>query len=252
MKTIYQRLSERFPQLYMVYNPAHDETNTFVLRVYLRNVMFKRAQDINETNILDVADQLKNTVIRGTPGITHASVTGVAHTYVKEDGSLDSQKMFAIETDGTNLSLILENKYLDIYECNTTSIEEIERMYGIEAARNKIVDELLTTEKNKANYEWATVYADEMSYNGRVTSIQRSGLGQRELNNVLLRASFGSPIQVLQNAAINNQTDTIQGMSGPMCLGMTPRFGTTFNNVIIDHDHVKRMTKSNAELISEI
>ena len=136
--------------------------------------------------------------------------------------------------------------------CNTTSIEEIERIYGIEAARNKIIDEFLTTEKHKANYEWATIYADEMTYNGRVTSIQRSGLGQRDINNVLLRASFGFPIQVIQSAAINNQTDTIQGMSAPMCLGATPRFGTTYNDIIINHEHVKRMTKSTAEMIAEI
>lgn len=250
MKTIYLRLMEKFPQLYVVYSAQNAEH--LILRVYIRNIMFKRGSDISAGNIKNLSDEIKSTVIRGIEGISSANVVSIAHTYVAEDGGLEVCKMFAIETDGTNLSLVLENQYLNGYECNTTSIDEIERLYGIEAARNKIVDELLTTEKHKANHEWATIYADEMSYNGRVTSIQRSGLGQRELNNVLLRASFGSPIQVIQQAAINNQTDHINGMSAPLVVGTVPKFGTTFNDVMIDPVSVKELTVSDAQLIEDI
>lgn len=250
MKTIYLRLMEKFPQLYVVYSTQNAEN--LMLRIYIRNIMFKRGSDITASNIKSLSDDLKATVIRGIEGISSANVVSIANTYIADDGGLDVRKMFCIETDGTNLSLVLENQYLNGYECNTTSIDEIERLYGIEAARNKIVDELLTTEKHKANYEWATIYADEMCYNGRVTSIQRSGLGQRELNNVLLRASFGSPIQVIQQAAINNQTDHINGMSAPLVVGTIPQFGTTFNDIMIDPISVNELSVSDAQLIEAI
>lgn len=250
VKTIYLRLMERFPFLYIVYSAQN--SRDLLLRIYIRNVAFKRGSDISKSSIVALSDEIKACIIRGIEGITAANVVPLAHTYITEDGALDVKKMYIIETDGTNLSLVLENPYLDIYECNTTSMHETEVMYGIEAARNKTVDELLSTLKYAANYEWATIYADEMSYNGRVTSIQRSGLGQRELNQIMLRASFGSPIQVLQQAAINNQTDKLHGMSAPLVMGTIPRFGTTFNDIMIDQEAVKRMTVSDAELIEAI
>jgi DNA-directed RNA polymerase beta' subunit len=248
-KTIYLKLMEKFPSLFFVYDQSDDN---IILRIYIRNVMFKRGSDIGISSIRQLNEDLKNCIIRGTEGISSAHVVSIPYTLSNDEGALETKKMWVIETDGTNLSSILENPYLQSYECNTSSISEIERLYGIEAARNKIVDELLTTEKHKANYEWATIYADEMAYNGRVTSIQRSGLGQRERNNVLLRASFGSPIQVIQQAAINNQTDHIPGMSAPLVVGTVPRFGTTFNDVMIDQESVRDLTVSDADLIEAI
>ena len=251
IKTIYLELTRRFPQCYVVYlnQPG---ASTLVMRVYIRNTMFKRGSDISEANIRILAHDIKMCVIRGTDGITSCAVKDIVYSTVDDDGAMVSKKMWVIETDGTNLSKTLENQYLNGYECNTTSIDEIERMYGIEAARNKIVDELLTTEKHKANYEWGTIYADEMAYNGRVTSIQRSGLGVRESNNVLLRCSFGSPVQVIQQAAINNQTDHIGGMSAPLCMGTVPNFGTTWNQICIDQQSVRELAVSDAQLIEAI
>lgn len=243
IRTIVSKIIEKFPLLYVMYTPQ--SSDTLVIRIYIRNAMFKRGMDISENTVKNLDTELKTMIIRGTPGIINTSVISIAYTAIDpETNALDVKKMFAIETSGTNLSKILENQYLNIYECNTTAIQEIEYMYGIEAARNKIIDELMTTEKAAANIEWATLYADEMTYNGRVTSIQRSGLGQRELNQVYLRASFGSPIQVLQQAAINHQTDMINtSMSGPLCMGTVPRFGTTYNSAFIDYDSIKVLSK---------
>lgn len=251
-RTISQELSRRFPQCYVVYLTPVAESSTAVLRVYIRNTMFKRGSDISEANVRALAEDIKSCIIRGTDGITSCAVKDITYSAVDDTGALVSKKMWAIETDGTNLSRVLENQFLQPYECNTTSIDEIERMYGIEAARNKILDELLTTEKHKANYEWASIYADEMAFNGRVTSIQRSGLGVRESNNVLLRCSFGSPVQVVQQAAINNQTDHLGGMSAPLCMGAVPEFGTTWNQICIDAQSVKELNVSDAQLIEAI
>lgn len=263
IKTIYLELSRRFPQCYIVYLNYPQKTKIksssdlggaapLVMRVYIRNTMFKRGSDINEATIHALARDIKSCIIRGTDGITSCAVKNIIHTSVDSEGALVASKMWVIETDGTNLSKVLENQYINGYECRTTSIDEVERMYGIEAARNKIIDELLTTENHEANYEWASIYADEMAYNGRVTSIQRSGLGVRESNNVLLRCSFASPVQVIQQAAINNQTDHIGGMSAPLCMGTVPNFGSTWNQICIDTQSVKELAVSDSQLIEAI
>jgi DNA-directed RNA polymerase II subunit RPB1 len=256
IRTIVQRINEKFPNLYVVYTPQ--STETLVIRVYIRNQMFRSSTDINEDSVRKLNDQLLDLIIRGVPGIINANVISIAYTHVDpKTEAMEVRKMFAIETDGTNLSKILENPYLNVYECNTTSIRDIEYMYGIEAARNKIVDELQVVEKQEVNVEWATIYADEMTYTGRVTSIQRRGLGQREINQVFLRATFGDPIQVLQQAAVNNQTDHINtSMSAPLCVGTIPRMGTTYNDVFIDYDMIKVLnaekTKANLEVLDEL
>lgn len=247
MKTIYLHLMNKFPYIYVVY---HD----VVIRIYIRSTapQFVKKKSITTAAVREIADTIKVTIVRGIEGISTANVIEIPKTVINDEGGLTVKKFWGIETDGTNLSKILENKFLNKYESNTTSIDEIEKIYGIEAARNKIIDELQTTEKNKANHEWATIYADEMTYGGQVTSIQRGGLSQREVNNVLLRASFGDPIRTFQNAAIDNQTDHIGGMSAPLMLGTVPNFGTTFNDVIIDHESVKLFAQNFQTLIEAI
>lgn len=251
IKTIYLKLRERYPNLYIVYTPQI--AKELIMRIYIRNSAFKKTSDININSIVNIANQIRETVIRGIDGIKNTAVIPIAHTFITEDGSLDSaNNMYGIETDGTNLSKILENKFLNIHECSSSSIHEIEKLYGIEAARNKTVDELMKILEGKSNYEHASIYADEMTANGRMTSIQRSGLGKREKDNVMLRATFGSPIQVLTTAAIDSQTDDLHGMSAPLVMGTVPRFGTTFNDIAICSEEVEYENKSAADIIEEL
>ena len=250
IRTIISKIVEKYPLVYPIYTPQ--STDSLVIRLYIRNSMFKKGVDISESAIRDLNDELKALIIRGTPGIKNATVTTVAYTEVNpETQSLEVKKMFAIETNGTNLSKILENPYLNAYECNTTSIQEMEACYGIECARNKIIDELYTVEKASANIEFVTLYADEMSYMSKISSLQRSGLGSRELNQVFLRASFGSPIQVLQSAAINSQVDEINSsMSAPMCMGTISKFGTVYNSLFMDYVMIAELEKKRNLIIS--
>lgn len=252
MNIIHLKLQERYPNLYIVYTPQSDKE--LIMRIYMRNIMFKKSTDINLSNIVSISDMISKTVIRGVDGIKNTAVIQISHSFIKEDGSIDHNKdnFYGIETDGTNLSKILENKYLNSHQCSSSSIHEIEKMYGIEAARNKTVDELMKILDGKSNYEHASIYADEMTYNGRMTSIQRSGLGKREVDNVMLRATFGSPIQVITNAAINSQTDHLYGMSAPLVMGTVPKYGTTFNDVCICAEEVARLNKTVDNLIDEL
>ena len=123
---------------------------------------------------------------------------------------------------------------------------------GITAARHKIIAELNKTIKNKANYEHVTIFADEMTYPGYITSIQRSGLSKREQNQVWQQGTFGDPLAVLRKAAINNKTDKLDGMSTSLVMGTVPRYGTSYNDICINEDHVKELTKSVVDILDEL
>ena len=109
-----------------------------VLRIYMRNIMFKQSSDVDVNTVRALMDKILATVVRGVDGIYNTRVKEIAGTFEQADGSLDIKKSFVIETDGSNLSGILSNPYLDPYECQTNSVSEMEQVYGIEAARCKL------------------------------------------------------------------------------------------------------------------
>lgn len=250
IKNIYLKLMEAFPESFIVFTPQ-TSNGELVMRIYLRNAAFKKGE-ITESRILAIMEKIKYTTVRGISGITNAVVKSIVKTTVASDGSLATNKINVIECDGENLSEVRENPYLDPYKCVTISVDSVRQLDGIEAARNRMASELMSTLKEGANYEHVTIYADEMSYAGVMTSIHRSGLGQREADNVLLRATFGAPNGVLSEAAINARTDMLNGMSARMVMGTTPRFGTSYNDIIIDEEEVALLAKSPDQILDDL
>lgn len=252
LRTIYLKLVDKFPDIYVVYNPVIGDKNS-IFKIYFRNTFFKKDQVSNEYTIKDISNKIRQVTLRGVDGIISTSVVDMIHSNVIDDGSISMDKYYIIETNGTNMSKIMENEYLNPYKCYSTSIRENEQIFGIGAARNKIVSELKSIIDDSSNIEYITVYADEMSYKYKITSIQRAGLGKREQNKVLQRASFGSPIQVLQNAAINGQIDAVDSsISSEMIMGTCPKFGTNYSEISINHKQVAEMTKSSLDILDNL
>lgn len=250
LKTIYMRLITKFPYLYITHTPQ--TADVLVMRMYIRRMHFNKNISIDTEAIVGILKKVGPHVIRGIDGIANTNVISMPHSMVADDGSIKIKKSFVIETDGTNLSKIIENPYLDAYKCVSNSIQETEMLYGIGAARNKLISELRNTLEDKPGYGHVSIYADEMTYTGRVTSIQRYGLGARETDNILLRASFGDPLRVVRNAAVDAQTDNLYGMSAPIAMGGVPRFGTSFNDIIIDHDRVRELHKTDDDILDDL
>jgi hypothetical protein len=87
-----------------------------------------------------------------------------------------------------------------------------------------------------------TIYADEMTYTGKVTSIERGGLSTREASNVMLRIGFSAPLPTLEEAGINAMEDKIYGLTGALLTGTTPKYGTNFCQYYVDGGFVKDNT----------
>ena len=159
--------------------------------------------------------------------------------------------MWAIQTDGTNLVDIITNEYVDPYRIQSDSILEMERVFGITAARNKICNELIYILKSISRMH-CTIFADEMVYSGQVTNIKQAGLQIREMSNVHLRLSFVSPIQVIENAATDGLVDTISGISAELIIGSTPKIGTAYNQVQVNKDFVESNSKGIEEELDDL
>ncbi len=251
LDTIITKLRIKYPEAFIVYTP--ENSDNIIIRMYISQSMIKSIMgQFNENIIIDLAKKINGTIIRGVKNITFTEVTHIAKSEVQPDGSISSSKIYGITTLGTNLEDVLENPYVDKYRTQTNSITEFEEMYGIEAARQKIINEIRKTmPSDKITREHTSIFADEMTNSGKLSSIQKTGLQVREANNVTLRLSFQSPIQVIENAAINNIRDKIGGISGPLINGQAPSIGTLYNNVCIDEDFVEKYMKNLGKSIED-
>jgi DNA-directed RNA polymerase beta' subunit len=253
LDTIITVLRLKFPEIYFVYTPEI-VSNTIIMRCYIPHSIIKPPSTGMSISVIEeLLNRINNTVIRGVPNILHTEIIDVVKSIIDENGSIQTEKVYAISTLGTNLEAVLENPFIDKYRTQTDSIKEYEEMYGIEAARNKIINEIRKTmDSGNVIREHTTIFGDEMTYSGQVTSIQKTGLQIREMSNVLLRLSFQSPIQVIQNAAVNSLVDNISGISGPLMCGQTVNVGTCYNDVSIDRDFVESHVKQIGSKIEDL
>lgn len=246
LEQLIEAIQLKFPLSYLVYSP--ENADELIVRIYVRTEAIKKGDVRVAFN--DLIIKIEETVIRGIEGIILTEVVKrqIPRTYIAPDGSIQTKKIYAIQTIGTNLPGVLAHPMVDPYHVQSDSIIEIAEIYGIEAAREKILNELKTidsqTMESGPAHQHYTIYADEMTSTGYVTSIERTGLSKREVENVMLKISTASPIQVIEDAALKGMTDHLDGVSALLMVGQTPLFGSSYNSLTIDEDFVKKNTTS--------
>ncbi len=260
-------LRKAFKELFIVYTP--ENSNNLIMRCYIRNVFFKTIKShdalVIQEKIEAFKEKIYSLVIRGINGIARAYVSELRMSRISDKdvidkegkitvgkGSVESKPIYAIVTDGTNLTEILNLPFLDKLHCQTDSIIEIEEIYGVEAARNKIMHEIMNAMKDSCTPITASIFADEMTSSGHVSSIEKTGLRKREPLNVMLQTSFQYPIQSLERAASENITSVIGGVSAPQMLGSGVRLGTTYSTLLVNQKFVEKNTKTLDEKLKEL
>lgn len=227
------------PHIFIVSSKeTHDRV---VIRVYVQASFFDKKTTSEEAKVMALMDALMDTRIRGIRGITHVEVKSIIRHRETEDGGLTrDSKEFAVETTGANISDVLLIDEIDKNTMISTSIRDTYRVYGIEAARQKLINEIIRfMEDNVPNERHIKIYADEMTLTGAITSIERKGMTIRDGNNVLLRAAYSAPSQVFSNAALENIKGPVHGLSASRLLGGTPRIGTLYSQVSVDDEFVR-------------
>ncbi len=135
---------------------------------------------------------------------------------------------FFIRTAGSNISGIMKAEGVDSTRVYTNDVKEVERMLGIEAARNSLVRELkqvLDTQGLNVDIRHIMLLADAMTMNGQIKSIGRHGLSGQKAG-VLARAAFEETVKHLVNAAISAEEDRLIGVTENIIVGQTVPLGT--------------------------
>lgn len=249
LETIYHKLREH-AGTYIVYNA--ENSDKIIMRIYRQATGFNKKGEVNLAVVKGFVDKLLNTIVRGISGIRAAEVSPKQkiQSIIDENGKITTRRVYSIFCTGSNIAGILQNKFINQNSVKSDNIKEIEQIYGIEAARYAIINEIRKNIKG-LNYGHYTIYADEMTYTGTVTPIERSGLGARELENIMLRASNEAPIEVLADSAINGMTDILSGISAPLTMGRAPKIGSLWNTIAIDEDAIKANTSTVDEFLKK-
>jgi DNA-directed RNA polymerase II subunit RPB1 len=242
LELIVGRLRRIHPAFYVVHTP--EAVPEVVVRGWLRASAFRRGGD-DEERARALLEEVLDTPIRGIAGVARAKAERATRHVVAEDGALVKENTLVVSTVGTNLYHACLNSAVDASQAISTSVGDTLKMLGIEAARAKIISETRAfMEENTPNLRHVQIYSDEMSKTGKVTSVERGGLGAREHNNVLLRMAYGDPIRVLTDATLAGAKCKIYGIAAPQILGSIPQVGSLYNSLVVCESFVRDNVQS--------
>lgn len=166
-------------------------------------------------NLFQLAEHVRNVIVQGIDDIERVVVR-------KESGE------YILYTEGSNLKDVFEVVGVDTTRTRTNNISEISQVLGIEAARNAIIHEALSTLNEQGimvDVRHIMLVADMMCMDGEVKQIGRHGIaGEKE--SVLSRAAFEVTVNHLLDAAVANEVDELSGVTENVIVGQPIQLGT--------------------------
>ena len=249
LKTIIMRLNEEFPNMYIVHSP--ENSKEIIIRIYIRGVEFKSTSRSPLDVVKEIANMINSTIIRGIDGIRDARVFKVIESVVDESGAVvQKNNRYGIKTEGSNIFEAIKSGYFDPLTAQTDSIDETFQMFGIEAARRKIIGALGNFISVALNHLY--IYADTMTVTGTVTSIEKPGMVEREPDNIFGQMGFASPMVALEKAGKYAITSKIEGFTSSLLMGKPPKYGTGYNRLAINEKFIRENTKKLDDYLDEI
>ena len=77
-----------------------------------------------------------------------------------------------------------------------------------------------------------------MTQIGTLTNIEQNGIKARNPDNDLLAMADQRPISTIKKAAFQGKKSSLEGCSASYCVGQTPKFGTTYNSLIVNEEFI--------------
>jgi len=214
-----------------------------VFRISLRNI---RGDDIiTHLKALEY-NMLEKILIKGIERINKVSVTKKENEDVLNDDSMMKtfikKDYFILETDGTNLQAVLANPNVDPYRTVSNDIIEIHEIFGIEAARQALYNEIddILNSATSVNHRHIALLVDTMTSKGHLLSIDRHGINRSEIGP-LAKCSFEETSDILIKAGVFGELDKITGVSANIMLGQISKSGTGDTKILLDESKLQFM-----------
>ncbi len=183
------------------------------------------AIDVSKKDLKDIykfKEKLKKTIISGVKGIKQVLV-------VKRD------RNFVVITLGTNLEKIMKFKEVDENKILTNDPYEMAEVFGIEAARQLIIEEIkevLNTQGLDINEKHLELVADAMTHSGEIKGVTRMGIISQK-SSILARATFETPGRQFVNATLKGNEDKLTSVIENIILNQPVPVGTGLPGLLV-------------------
>ncbi|MFX1391021.1 MAG: DNA-directed RNA polymerase subunit A'' [Promethearchaeota archaeon] len=150
----------------------------------------------------------------------------------------DEGEEWMIKTEGTNMQGVIQIEGVDVTRTVSNHIHEIEKLYGIEAARQMIILEsqkVLEQQGLDVDLRHLLILADLMCYSGSIQSIGRHGISGSK-SSVFARAAFEVTVNQLLDAGLYGEEERLLGIPENVIVGQISPIGSGRVNVMFDLD----------------
>ena len=229
-----------------------------VFRIRMNNILKqgtgKGAAKKAKVNPLDQSDQiyllknfqeqlLQNIVIRGIKNINKVILRKIKDNVVETMGSYKKQDIWVLDTVGTNILDVLALDYIDSRRTFSNNIIEVYNVFGIEAARQTIYNELaevIEFDGTYINYHHLCMLCDRMTFTNKLISIFRHGINNDNIGPIA-KASFEETPEMFLKAARHAELDTMRGVSANVMCGQEGLYGTNSFQVVLDLEEMRKL-----------
>ena len=172
-------------------------------------------------------EKILKKVVKGVRGVKRGLLTP------SDDG-----KEWIIKTEGTNMQSVIQIEGVDVTRTSSNHIHEIEKLYGVEAARKMIILEsqkVLEQQGLDVDLRHLLILSDLMCYSGAIQSIGRHGISGSK-SSVFARAAFEVTVNQLLDAGLYGEEERLLGIPENVIVGQISPIGSGRVNVMFDLD----------------
>ncbi|AKG91636.1 DNA-directed RNA polymerase, subunit A'' [Geoglobus ahangari] len=165
--------------------------------------------------LMDTFEKLKRLVVSG--------IKEIRRVIIRKEGD-----EYVLYTEGSNLKRVMKEKGVDFTRTITNNIYEIYEVLGIEAARNAVINEAISTLEEQGlevDRRHIMLVADVMTADGELKQIGRHGIAG-EKQSILARAAFEMTVNNLLDAAVRGEVDRLNGITENIIVGQPIKLGT--------------------------
>ena len=178
-------------------------------------------------NLQKLREKILKKVVKGIRGVKRGLLT-----------PSDDNSEWVIKTEGTNMQGVVQVEGVDVTRTVSNHILEIEKLYGIEAARNMIIKEaqkVLDQQGLDVDSRHLLILSDLMCSTGAIQSIGRHGISGNK-SSVFARAAFEVTVNQLLDAGLYGEEERLLGIPENVIVGQIGPIGTGRVQVMFDLD----------------
>ncbi len=211
----FEEIKERKIKVKKVVETLKETYKDFKIKATKDRILIKPKDDVSIKQLQKLKTKVLKTHVKGIKNVSEVRV-------------LKKENEWVLTTLGSNLPKVLNTPGVDSKRAISNNIHEVQKAFGIEAARRVIVKFAMDTMKEgglDVDIRHIMLVADVMTADGKIKAIGRYGVAGSK-GSVLARANFEETIKHLTRAAIDAEVDTLDSIIENVIINQVVPVGT--------------------------